>query len=333
MAGAAVVTGGTGFVGANLVRRLVGEGHETHLLVRPECDRWRLADLEHDVQWHVVAIEDEEGTAAAVSSIGPRWVFHLAAHGAYSSQRDVRAMVSTNVMGTVNLVEAAIRTGVESLVHTGSSSEYGFKDRPPGEEAWLEPNSAYAVTKASATLYCRHAAAAHTAPIVTLRLYSVYGPWEEPTRLMPALALSGREGRLPPLVDPSIARDFIHVDDVVDAMLLTARSGMAASGAVYNVGTGRQTTIGELVAIVRGHFCLDLEPEWGSFPKRDWDTAIWQADPQRIRAELGWVPRLDVGTGFGRFAAWLDGPHGLPYRSRALVGAGASSGRGARTDK
>lgn len=317
MAGAAVVTGGTGFVGANLVRRLLEEGHETHLLVRPGCDRWRLADLEGDVRWHVVALEDGEATAAALSSIGPRWVFHLAAHGAYSSQRDVRAMVSTNVLGTVNLVEAAVRTGVESLVHTGSSSEYGFKAQPPGEEAGLEPNSAYAVTKASATLFCRHAAVAHGAPIVTLRLYSVYGPWEEPTRLMPALVLSGSEGRLPPLVDPSIARDFVHVDDVVDAMILTARSGMAASGAVYNVGTGRQTTIGELVAIVRNHYGLDREPEWGSFPSRDWDTATWQADPQRIRAELGWVPRLDVENGFARFAAWIYGPYGRRYRSRA----------------
>lgn len=324
MAGTAVVTGGTGFVGANLVRRLVAEGHETHLLVRPECDRWRLVGIEGDVRWHVVALEDGESTAAAVSSIGPRWIFHLAANGAYSSQRDVRAMVSTNVTGTVNLVEAAIRTDFESLVHTGSSSEYGFKDQPPGEEAWLEPNSAYAVTKASATLFCRHSALAHTAPIVTLRLYSVYGPWEEPTRLIPALALSGRERRLPPLVDPSIARDFVYVDDVVDAMLLTARSGMAASGAVFNVGTGRQTTIGELVAIVRDHFGLDLEPEWGSFPNRDWDTAIWQADPQRIRSVLGWVPRLDVESGFARFDKWLDGPDGPRYRSRARGASGTT---------
>src|SRR5439155_23757872 len=125
--------------------------------------------------------------------------------------------------------------------------------------------------------------------ISTLRLYSVYGPFEEPGRLMPTLVLAALEGRLPPLVDQAIARDFVHVEDVVDAYLVAA--GEAGSGEVYNVGTGTQTSLGELVRIAGEVFSFAPEPAWGSMAPRGWDTSTWVADSGQIRAEPGWKPR------------------------------------------
>src|SRR5437588_1238611 len=175
-----LVTGGLGFVGANLVRRLVAEGHRPSLLVRPGQDRWRLAGVEDRVTWCEAELDDPGSVGRLVAGVAPEWVFHLAAHGAYSWQNDPLAILRANVMGTACLVEACLAAGFEAFVNTGSSSEYGLKDHPPSEDEAPAPNSRYAVGKAAATLYCTQAAMAAGAPITTLRLYSVYGPWEDP---------------------------------------------------------------------------------------------------------------------------------------------------------
>src|SRR5207247_2954820 len=125
---------------------------------------------------------DGERLPQVVRQIRTDWVFHLAVHGAYSWQTDLGQMVRTNILGTINLVGACVATGFEGFVNTGSSSEYGFKDHAPAETEALQPNSHYAVTKASATLFCRYTAESRRLRLPPLRLSSIYGPWEEPGR-------------------------------------------------------------------------------------------------------------------------------------------------------
>ncbi len=314
----ALLTGGTGFVGANLARRLLAEGHEVHLLVRPGYQPWRIAGIANSLAIHQTELTDPDALGPLVQRIRPDWVFHLAAYGAYSSQTDLRRMVDTNVVGTANLVTACLRVGFEAFVNTGSSSEYGLKDHAPTETEWLEPNSYYAVTKASATLFCRHVAQAHGLRLVTVRLYSVYGPYEEPTRLIPTLAIRGLEGALPPLVDPAVARDFIYVDDVCSAYLLAASRTDCDAAAVYNVGTGVQTTLRDAVAMARRVLGVQARPAWGSMPNRRWDATTWVADAHAIRRDLGWQPRYAFEDGFRAFLNWLrESPDGLDlYRER-----------------
>ena len=217
-----LITGAAGFIGANLARRMLRDGREVHVLTVDREINWRLGEIADDLHWHPADLRDAQAVAAIVRHVKPQWVFHLAAHGAYSWQDDMRQILETNFFGTVNLLEACAAVGVERLINTGSSSEYGFKEHAPGEDAWLEPNSHYAVSKASATLFCRHVAQSQKFPVVTLRLYSVYGPYEEPNRLMPSLVAYGLTGAYPPLVDPRVARDYVYVDDVVDAYCLAA---------------------------------------------------------------------------------------------------------------
>lgn len=301
-----VVTGATGFVGANLARRLLAEGHEVHLLVRAKHVAWRLTEIQDDVRLHAVGLEDREGVEKAIDEIRPEWVFHLAVHGAYSSQTDVHEIFRTNVMGTVNLLEACLRTGFDAFVNTGSSSEYGFKDHPPSEREWLEPNSHYSVTKAASTHYCRFTAQSRKVHVPTLRLYSVFGPYEEPTRLLPVIMVRALDGELPPLVNPRIARDFVYVDDVVDTYLLAATVKTGEPGGVYNVGTGVQTTLEEVVECTRRVAGVLAAPGWGSMPDRKWDTTNWVADSRKIRDELGWAPRHDFERGFRRMLEWFQ---------------------------
>lgn len=311
-----VVTGATGFVGANLTRRLLAEGHKLHLLVRPGSDPWRISDLTPHVELHAVALSDRASVAAVIGAIRPEWIFHLAAHGAYSWQQASHPIVQTNILGTINLVEACLKTGFAAFVNTGSSSEYGFKDHAPDEQTWLEPNSLYAVAKAAATLYCRHIAQRHGVHLVTLRLYSVYGPYEEPRRLLPTLIMHALRGELPPLVNPQVARDYVYTDDVNAAYLLAATRASQEHGAVYNVGSGVQTTLQEVVAVARQQFSIAAAPQWGSLPERAWDTSVWVADNRKIASTLGWQPRYRFAQGFAAMADWLQAHPELHPRYR-----------------
>lgn len=299
------MTGATGFIGANLARRLLTDGHEVHLLVRQGYSPWRIEAIRADVRLHEVNLGDEGGLTQNVRNIRPDWVFHLAAHGAYSHQTDLRRMVQTNIIGTMNLVAACLETGFEAFVNTGSSSEYGFKDHAPSETECPEPNSDYAVTKTSATMFCHYTAQSRGVQLPTLRLYSVYGPYEEPTRLMPTLIVRGLNGELPPLVNPDTAHDYIYVEDVVDAYLLATSQPHQEPGAVYNVGTGIQTSLREVVEVARRILKIAVEPQWRSMPNRPWDSNVWVSDSKKIRALLGWRPRHAFEQGFRLMVNWF----------------------------
>ncbi|MBV9866363.1 MAG: NAD-dependent epimerase/dehydratase family protein [Abitibacteriaceae bacterium] len=301
-----IVTGATGFVGANLARHLLQAGYEVHLLVRPAYQSWRIESIQGDVHLHEVALTDAPVLSSTVSKIQPEWIFHLAAHGAYSWQNDLEQIVQTNFIGTLNFVEACLQSGFEAFVNTGSSSEYGFKDHAPAENEYLEPNSYYAVTKASATLFCRYTAQARGVHLPTLRLYSVYGPYEDPGRLMPTLIRHGLQGTWPPLVNPETARDYVYVDDVCAAYVLAATRPNQELGAVYNVGTGLQTPLHEVVSVAQRVLDIAAQPQWNSMPGRQWDTGVWVADNRKIVQELGWQPQYNLETGLRRMVQWMQ---------------------------
>jgi UDP-glucose 4-epimerase len=295
------VTGAAGFVGANLVRRLIGCGHEVHALLQPTTDPWRLADLD-DLRCIDGDIADVEAVERGFVSARPDWIFHLAAHGAYSFQTDVVGMARSNVLGTATILAAAERHGCMVLINTGTSSEYGDCDHAPGEDEPPRPNSDYAATKAAATWLCQRARA-RGVPVTTLRLYSAYGPYEEERRLIPTLLRSALAGGWPPLAVPTVVRDYVYVEDVIDAYVAAAST--SHDSAIYNVASGVQTSLAEVVDSAAKIFSIQVQPEWGGYPKRAWDTRVWVGDPALIRSELGWRATIRLTDGLARTAEWL----------------------------
>jgi dolichol-phosphate mannosyltransferase len=298
-----LVTGAAGFVGANLVRSWTDLGHEVHGLVRATSDPWRLVGCQCIQQR--VDLTDEEDLLRTLDGVGPNAVVSAAAHGAYSYQLDVDRMIAVNLRAVERLVAWCSQHDVP-LLHLGSSSEYGEQDHAPSEFERLRPNSMYAITKAAGTHTVCDAAARRSLRAVVFRLYSVYGPWEEPTRLMPTIARRALDGQLPPtLVDPAVARDFIHVDDVVAAASRwLAEPSSPSPPAVLNIGTGRQTTLGELAALMTG-FGVSETPNWGSMPRRTWDTSCWVSNPGRAEAELGWRATVELEDGMRRLIRFV----------------------------
>lgn len=301
-----LITGGTGFVGANLTRQFLREGHEIHLLVRPHYTPWRIEALLNEIRLHPADLDDIESLERIVSKIRPQWIFHAAAFGSSSWQTDLRQISHVNILGTLNLLEACLKTDFEIFVNTGTSSEYGFKDHAPPETERLEPNSPYAAAKATATLLCRTIGQSRRAPIVTLRLYSAYGPYEDPKRLIPTLILRGLKGELPPLVNPTNVHDYIYINDVVEAYRGVVRQPQWEPGAVYNVGTSVQTTLREVVDVARRVLKITAEPRWGTMPDRRWDSNVWVSNSEKIKKALGWQPRTPFEEGFKQTVNWFQ---------------------------
>jgi UDP-glucose 4-epimerase len=311
----ALVSGAGGFVGANLVRRLVADGGDVIALVRPGGDRWRIDDLSDDVEIVELDLADSEAVVRAATQQRPDVIFHLAAHGAYSWQQDLDRMLAVNVRCTQALLDAAGALGAR-LVHAGSSSEYGYKQHAPGEEEAARPNSLYAVTKLAATNLCALAADRQGTQALTLRLYSIYGPWEEPGRLMPTLVTAARADGWPPLVDRKIARDFVWVDDACRAFLLAATADCVEPGAVFNIASGVQTSIGELVATAGELFGVSAEPIWGEMQQRAWDTSVWVGKPERAGSDLHWRAETTLAEGLSALSTWFDAHPELEERYR-----------------
>ncbi|HEY0779294.1 MAG TPA: glycosyltransferase, partial [Gemmatirosa sp.] len=183
----------------------------------------------------------------------------------------------------------------------------------PREDASLAPNSDYAVAKAASAGLIHFYGKRKRLPCANLRLYSVFGPLEDASRLIPQVVAMGVEGRYPPFVDPEISRDFVYVDDVAEAFVDVAlRLREEDYGESFNIGSGRKTTIGDVAAMAREVFDLDAEPSF-SMPSRGWDVPDWYANVSKVRERIGWHARTPLRDGLARTAAWYAA---IPDRER-----------------
>jgi nucleoside-diphosphate-sugar epimerase len=230
-------------------------------------------------------------------------VYHLATHGAYPFQTNADGIIQTNILGTWNLLKGLARSEYEVFVNTGSSSEYGFKEYAMRETDLLEPNSYYSVAKCAQTLLCQHVAKTEQRPITTFRLFSVFGPYEEPSRLVPTLIRLCLEGKDLTLVDPATARDFVYVDDVVDAYLRIDKLA-ALRGEVVNIGTGVQRSLAQVVDAVLAETRANVPCQWGTMPARIWDAKTWVADCTKSQRLLGWRATTALADGIARTVEW-----------------------------
>jgi len=299
-----LVTGAGGFIGATLARRLLEEGGEVSVLLRKDTDPWRLADLLPRLRVFEGDVTDRELAARAVAESRPEVIYHLAAHGGAENQNEVSRILQTNLLGTSAMLEASAGSSVRLFVHAGSSSEYGYKSGPMRETDRLEPNSAYAVGKAAATHLCSLAATRAAFSIVTLRLFSVYGPWETPTRLVPTILRRCLRGEPLHMVAKDTARDFIFVGDIME-VLRSWEALERARGEVLNLGTGIQTTMEAFVAAALEITGSRSEVFWGAMPSRPWDTVAWVASCEKAQRVLGWKASVPLREGLRKTLDWI----------------------------
>ncbi len=302
--GPILVTGAAGFIGANLFRRVHAVRSDVIAAVR-RGKNWRLLEF-GDESLVAVDLNDSASAKNMVRSLHPQTVFHCAAYGAYSFEEDGRLIYETNFASVANLVGLLEHERIAAFVHAGSSSEYGALSNGPAEDSRCQPNSHYAVSKVAMSNHLAYMGKFRSFPCVNLRLYAVYGPYEDTSRLIPTLLRSAVDGRLPSFVDPKTSRDFIHVDDVCAAFVHAATSmNPDLYGESFNIGTGVKTTIAELATLTRDLFEIREEPRFNTMEGRAWDLQDWYADPQKAKQKLGWQPSIELSDGLRSTARWI----------------------------
>lgn len=302
--GPILVTGASGFVGANLFKKISAFRKDVYAVVRTEKN-WRLSDVNDD--FIIVGdITDYSSAQNIVNNIKPKTVFNCIAYGAYSFEEDSNLIYQTNFQAVAHFADLLAKSKIAAFIHAGSSSEYGTNCAAPIESDNCEPNSPYSVSKVAIANFLRYMGKQKQFPCVNLRLYSVYGPLEDTSRLIPNLLRSALNGQLPPLVDPRTSRDFVHVDDVCAAFIMSAvKIHPAIYGENFNIGTGQKTTIGELAEVTKEEFNLQVEAKFGTMEGRAWDLAEWYSNPSAAQEKIGWVAQIKLKEGLRLTANWV----------------------------
>lgn len=315
--GPIAVFGAGGFIGANLVRTLLTYRTDVFAITSKPFIPWRLDDIEPKNILHCNIIKKDQ-VENMFKEHRFKTIFDLAAYGAYSKQNDVELIYETNLMGLLNLLEIASQFNIKAFVHAGSSSEYGLNAAAPKEDDPLMPNSHYAVTKASAAQMIKYYGVIQDIPVTNLRYYSIYGPYEEPDRLIPMLITKGMQGTYPPLVQPDISRDFVYVDDALYATLLCANKIKNVQGKSLNIASNGKTTIRDIAAAIKGIFNLPADPQWGNMPNRKWDLKEWYGNAELASELIGWKSETTLSQGLEKTYQWQK-DYSMPLYEKKLV--------------
>jgi UDP-glucose 4-epimerase len=301
-----LITGGAGFIGANLANRLLKEGAAVTVYDDFSVgSRWNLKEIVNEVT--VVKGDVRNFAKVKRAAGGQDFVFHLAANASVPiSSENPKYDFEVNAAGTLNVLEALRELGSSApLVFTSSAAVYGeHKSVSPSEECLPRPLSPYGASKLAAEVTCQAFYHTYGLPTICLRFCNVYGPLQRKYVMFDIMEkLQKGEDKLEILGTGSQVRDFIYIFDAIDACLMLAETP-AAFGQVYNVGTGVGTTIRELVGVILG--VLGLQDKTKVFyTNESWvgDVERLLADVTRIRG-LGFRPKIDLKTGLTRFIDW-----------------------------
>jgi UDP-glucose 4-epimerase len=307
-----LVTGGAGFIGSTLVDRLLGEGHEVVVvddLRRGRRENLAAAGAAGGLRLIELDVTSPELTDV-VAEVAPEVIFHLAA------QIDVRVSVADplldvhlNVVGTVNVAEAARKAGVRKILFASSGgSIYGTPDElPVGESVPINPKSQYAASKVAGEVYLNTYRQLYGMECTHLALANVYGPRQDPhgeagvVAIFAGRLLAGQPTKI--FGDGGNTRDYVFVGDVVSAFI--AASGENGGGTRYNIGTGVQTSDRELHSLVAKAVGVADAPELE--PARLGDLRASALDASAARRDLGWRPEVDIAEGVRQTVEYFRG--------------------------
>ncbi len=302
-----VVTGGAGFIGSNIVHRLVELGEEVRVVDDLSTGRREnLSSLPRGVRFHQGSITDAALLHSAFA--GADFVLHQAARP--SVQRSVEDPAETNrvnVDGMLTVLTAARDEGIRRVVYASSSSVYGdLPELPKRESATPQPKSPYAVRKLAGEYYCRVFSDIFRLETVSLRYFNVFGPRQDPNSqyaaVIPIFIRCLLEGRRPRVFgDGEQSRDFTFVADVVEANLKAAAAAGAA-GAAVNIGCGSRHTLNELLRHLESLTGKTADPEYAE--GRAGDVRDSQADITKARELIGYEPRVSFEEGLRRTVEW-----------------------------
>lgn len=293
-----LVTGGAGFIGSHLTKRLLKDGYDVHILIKKSTNCFRLQDEFDQLHCHYIDLLDAVKLKEFVENLKPYGVFHLAASniasGVTASDEDV---LNTNILGFKNLVDSLNEIDYEFLINMGSFLEYGFKTKPVKEDELCAPTELFSISKLTATLYGQAMARKFNKPIITFRLFTPYGPAVQAGRLVYEVINRALKNTDVEVTNREVARDFIYVEDIVDLCIKAMFKAKDVGGQIFNLGSGKVILVGELVDTIVQKINSRSQILWGSKPLLAYDSNLWQADMSKTFQVFDWRPKYNLDEG------------------------------------
>jgi UDP-glucose 4-epimerase len=295
------VTGASGFVGSAVVRALVAQGREVAVLLRASSSPQRLQDCLDRLRIVRADLQGVEAVSRDIADFAPDAVLHLGWEGVKGAERNSPVQAS-NIASSLALFRIAAECGCQAFVGMGSQAEYGPAPGKLDESAPTRPTTVYGAAKLSTCLMLDRLGAANGQPFAWLRLFSSYGPGDDPSWLLQYLARMLLSGQRPALTAAQQVWDYIHVDDVAGAVIAAMDS--RAQG-VFNLGSGQAHKLEHIITTLRDLVDPGLPLGFGEVPYRPDQVMHLEADIGRLTAATGWRPQVPLDTGLRQVVDWL----------------------------
>jgi len=308
MKGSCLVTGGAGFIGSNIVNRLLERGDSVRVIDNLSTGKLgNLAPILSDIEFIEDSICNPESMHRATRKIDT--IFHQAALPSVPrSIEDPEASHTNNITGTLNVLRAAHANGVKRVIYAASSSAYGDTPTLPKQEKMIpNPMSPYAVTKLAGEYYCRVFSSVYGLATISLRYFNVFGPHQNPdsqyAAVVPKFIRCLLDGQAPSIYgDGEQTRDFTYIDNVVAANIMASQAEVL-HGEVVNIATASRTSVNHLYSLLQTITGRKNQAQY--HPPRDGDVKHSLADISRAFELLGYQPEIDLETGLRLTVEWM----------------------------
>jgi nucleoside-diphosphate-sugar epimerase len=298
-----LITGGYGFIGSHLVRRLLHLQAKIVLFIRASSDSWRLKNILKNIETYEVDIRDKAQVQDAIKKINPDYIFHLAAYGVNSAHTDYMHAIETNIIGTCNIIQAAKFVNCKKIINMGSSSEYGNKMEPIHENMLLTPVDIYGSTKAASTILAHQIASENNINLITLRPFGIFGEAEEPHKLFSYIILQVLQNKDVNLTLCNQLRDYCYIENIIDACIL-AIENTNVQNEIFNIGSGNIYPLKHYVELLFKHLNTHSGPNYGAISSRTNERWVPEANIQKIKNSLSWEPRINIEEGIINTVTW-----------------------------
>jgi len=301
------VTGGTGFVGSNLIRKLISSKHELHSINKNPNNFWRISDVKDRINIHNVDLSDQKKLEKTIKKINPEIVFHLASYGVDPSEKNFSKNIQTNLIGTYNLFSTLSDHKIKKIINVGSVFEYGFPINNQGfsEKDCMNPLTLYGILKSVQTNLADYFFNSKSLPVTTLRLFTPYGMFEKKGRLVSDIMVALIKKKKLKISSPKPTRDFIFIDDVITALIKTSVA-KNVNGKIFNIGLGKSTSVEQILDISKNLSNFELKTQTTKIHRRDYDLLGGKGHAKISQAKkfLNWSPKYSIEEGLEKTFLW-----------------------------
>jgi nucleoside-diphosphate-sugar epimerase len=299
-----LITGGTGFIGSSVLNKLNQLGCQVNLLSLPDGFEWRIENKKK-TKFHYIDLLELADVQKLIKDLNPEIIFHLA--GIVTPKIDISTIQKTyymNFKATKNLVIALNECEYELLINTGTGNAYGNNPPPFTEKIREDPLNPYSASKVAATHFCSMFAKIYKKPIITVRPFLTYGPSQIANFFIPKLIYSAIENKELSLTACEQTKDFIYIDDLVDAFIILAKNGeKIINKGIINIGSGKETKLMEVVNLIKNRFSK-VNFKIGELPYRIGEPMRFFSSIEKIMKLAEWSPKWSIKDGINETINW-----------------------------